>query len=91
MSETTFKWDDAKDQINRKKHGISFYEAQKAFLDPRRVIAEDLEHSHSEKKVLLFWQSWWRDYDSKIHIQSKQDPHYWRGSLAQGEKDTWKK
>ncbi len=42
--------DDKKDLVNRNKHGTPFFEAQKAFLDPQRVIAEDLEHSHSEKK-----------------------------------------
>ena len=41
----SFEWDDAKDRANRIKHGVSFAEAQAAFFDPHRVIAEDLEHS----------------------------------------------
>ena len=49
-----FEWDDEKDQINRKKHKISFYEAQLAFLDRHRIIAEDLEHSHAEKRYYCF-------------------------------------
>jgi uncharacterized protein len=50
-----FEWDDSKDSINRKKHGVSFYEAQQAFLDNNRVIAEDLTHStHSEKRYYCF-------------------------------------
>ena len=40
-----FEWDDTKDEINKRKHGISFYSAQYAFSDPNRVIAEDLDHS----------------------------------------------
>jgi len=50
----SFEWDDAKDRINRTKHGVSFLEAQAAFLDPRRVIAEDLEHSGAERRYFCF-------------------------------------
>ncbi len=49
-----FEWDDHKDELNRKKHGVSFYEAQRAFLDLKRVIAEDLDHSHNEKRYYCF-------------------------------------
>lgn len=52
MDNINFEWDDRKDEINRGKHGISFYEAQRAFLDPKRVIAEDVEHSHNEKGTI---------------------------------------
>ncbi len=45
-----FQWDDAKDAANQRKHGVSFEAAQIAFLDPNRVIAEDLAHSRSEKR-----------------------------------------
>jgi len=38
------------------KHGVSFNEAQRAFLDPSRVIAEDLEHSQKEKRYYCFGQ-----------------------------------
>jgi hypothetical protein len=46
-----FEWDPAKDAANRAKHGVSFEEAQLAFLDPRRVIAPDLSHSSSESAI----------------------------------------
>jgi uncharacterized DUF497 family protein len=45
-----FEWDDEKDELNQKKHGISFALAQLAFLDETRVILEDLEHSDVEKR-----------------------------------------
>jgi hypothetical protein len=45
-----FEWDDVKDQLNQKKHGVSFTEAQNAFLDKHRVIAEDLEHSNEKEQ-----------------------------------------
>jgi uncharacterized DUF497 family protein len=50
----SFEWDEEKDQANRKKHNVSFYEAQLVFLDPYRVIAEDVKHSVSEKRYYCF-------------------------------------
>jgi len=51
MAKTSdFEWDDAKDRSNQRKHGISFSLAQFAFLDERRVILEDLDHSNDEKR-----------------------------------------
>jgi uncharacterized DUF497 family protein len=32
MSEATFEWDDAKDRVNRTKHGVAFEWAQHVFL-----------------------------------------------------------
>ncbi len=32
------------------KHIVMFYEAQYAFLDPNRVIAEDVNHSQEEQR-----------------------------------------
>lgn len=49
-----FEWDEAKDLENREKHGVSFYEAQYAFLDKKRVIAEDIEHSQYEQRFYCF-------------------------------------
>ena len=46
----SFDWDDNKDKLNQKKHGISFSEAQYAFRDPNRIILEDLSHSNAEKR-----------------------------------------
>ncbi len=49
-----FDWDNKKNEQNIEKHHISFYEAQQAFLDPNRVIAEDLEHSQKESRYFCF-------------------------------------
>lgn len=46
----SFEWDPAKDAENRRKHGVAFVDAQRAFLDSRRVIARDLSHSRSEQR-----------------------------------------
>jgi len=54
MATARFAWDPKKDLENRAKHGVSFAEAQYAFADPRRVIAEDLSHSGREKRYYCF-------------------------------------
>jgi uncharacterized protein len=54
MAKARFEWDSEKDEENQSKHGISFAKAQFAFADPRRVIAEDLSHSLSEKRLYCF-------------------------------------
>jgi len=54
MSEQGFEWDKAKNQEDFRKHGVTFYEAQHAFLDSNRVIAEDLDHSQSENRYDCF-------------------------------------
>lgn len=43
----SFDWDPDKDVINQLKHEVSFNEAQFAFFDQDRVIAEDMTHSSS--------------------------------------------
>ena len=54
MAESNFEWDAAKDRANRLKHGVEFARAQDAFFDPRRVIAEDLDHSGTERRYFCF-------------------------------------
>jgi uncharacterized DUF497 family protein len=50
MARITFEWDDRKDAENQRKHGVGFEAAQRAFLDPKRVVARDLKHGGSEKR-----------------------------------------
>jgi hypothetical protein len=51
----SLEWDPEKDLANQAKHGVSFLEAQLAFLDPRRVIARDVRHSSdSEERFFCF-------------------------------------
>ena len=54
MAKVRFEWDPRKDEGNQEKHGVSFAMAQFAFADSRRVIAEDLSHSSSEKRHYCF-------------------------------------
>lgn len=49
-----FEWDEKKNADNLRKHGVDFETAQYAFIDPRRVLAEDLVHSKTEKRYYIF-------------------------------------
>ena len=52
--DTTFEWDEKKNEANIKKHGVSFFDAQHAFGDRHCLIAEDLEHSQIEQRYFCF-------------------------------------
>lgn len=54
MIKAHFDWDPRKDAENQRKHGVSFAEAQYAFADTLRVIAEDVSHSEREKRYYCF-------------------------------------
>src|SRR6266700_8138295 len=44
-----FEWDNEKAWQNAFKHGITFQEAADSFLDPQRLIIEDITHSEHER------------------------------------------
>ena len=48
--QSSFEWDEKKNKANKKKHNISFEEAQYAFLDKKRIIYLDNLHSKTEKR-----------------------------------------
>jgi len=50
----SLEWDQNKNKYNQKKHNVSFEEAQLVFMDPYRVIAQDLEHSSKEERFYCF-------------------------------------
>jgi hypothetical protein len=54
MDEFDFEWDESKNTDNRIKHGVSFFEAQHAFLDDNRFIAKNLNHSNDEDRCFCF-------------------------------------
>lgn len=57
MARARFDWEATKDRENQRKHGVSFSQAQFAFADPRRIIAEDLSHSGKEVRFFCFGQA----------------------------------
>jgi uncharacterized DUF497 family protein len=53
----TFEWDENKEASNRKKHGVSFQEAQTVFYDDFAVQFFDEEHSSHEQRFLMLGMS----------------------------------
>jgi hypothetical protein len=45
-----FEWDEEKNKLNKKKHGISFETAQMVFQDPYRIEFFDDENSKNEQR-----------------------------------------
>lgn len=49
----TFEWDEEKNTINKKKHGISFEEARVVFEDELAILFDDPDHSEEEDRFLI--------------------------------------
>ena len=50
-------WDEEKNRINRRKHGVDFEEAKTVFDDPLAVSIFDHEHSITEERWLTIGMS----------------------------------
>lgn len=46
----TFEWDENKNKLNKRKHGISFEEAVSVFLDEKRIEKYDFKNSTLEEE-----------------------------------------
>lgn len=57
MGTIKFEWDENKNQINQKKHGVNFDEASSVFLDEKAILFDDPEHSEDEARFLLLGMS----------------------------------
>ncbi len=53
MGKIVFSWDERKNKLNEKKHGVSFEEAQTIFFDENAIEFYDFEHSQSEDRFLM--------------------------------------
>ena len=71
-----FEWDEKKNAENKLKHGVSFFQAQQAFQDPNRRIAEDLDHSVDELR-----------YYCSVYLSRSKNSYHWCRLLAKGEKN----
>lgn len=94
MDDLDFEWDGRKSRANAKKHGISFEEAQTAFLDENAVRFYDPDHSRDEDRFILLGMSsrlrvlvvchCLRESESVIRIISarkadkREEKGYWR-------------
>ena len=80
MRSVDFLWDEHKNLINRKKHGISFEEARTVFNDDSARLFYDEAHSNHEERYILLGFSHllkmlvvchcYRESDKKIRIFS---------------------
>lgn len=53
MSGLFFEWDEHKNTINQKKHGVSFEEAETVFYDENALLVSDPDHSLDEDRFIL--------------------------------------
>lgn len=79
----TFDWDPDKNEINKRKHGISFETAREVFFDEAAIIFDDPEHSIGEERFLIIGMTksskicivshCYRDNDNVIRIISARE------------------
>lgn len=53
MKSINFEWDEFKNQINQRKHGIDFEEAKTVFYDDNAILFDGPEHSIEEERFLI--------------------------------------
>lgn len=53
----TFEWDNRKNEWNKKKHGISFEEAQEIFSDPLHIAILDERFNYYEERWITIGQT----------------------------------
>lgn len=80
MNDLDFIWDDEKDKLNQRKHGISFEEARTVFFDENGFEFFDPDHSEDEDRFVILGLSFrlrvlvvchcYREKDSVIRIIS---------------------
>lgn len=52
-----FEWDEKKNAVNKRKHGVSFEEARTVFYDVNGIMIPDPDHSESEDRFVLLGRS----------------------------------
>lgn len=53
MTDIKIEWDESKNVINKRKHGISFQEASTVFSDENALLLKDPDHSLEEERFIL--------------------------------------
>lgn len=53
MDTLRFEWDPNKNEINKKKHGLSFEAAKEVFYDEFAILFDDPDHSIEEERFLI--------------------------------------
>jgi hypothetical protein len=93
MRDIRFHWDERKSRENKRKHKVSFEEAQTVFLDENAIRFFDPDHSEDEDRFIMLGMSFtlrvlvvchcYREDDSVIRILSarkadkREQSDYW--------------
>jgi uncharacterized DUF497 family protein len=80
MKKLIFEWDDKKNTSNKRKHGVTFEDAQTVFFDENAIEFDDPDHSIQKERFILLGLSQslkilvvchcYRSDESKIRIIS---------------------
>ena len=80
MDTLLFEWDPHKNEINKKKHGLSFETAKEVFYDEFAILFDDPDHSEDEERFLIIGSTraekicivshCYRDKENRIRIIS---------------------
>jgi len=87
MKRARFEWDEAKNRENHVKHGVEFEVAQRAFSDPRRIIAEDVSHGGVEQRFYCFGRVGGGIVTVRFHHARRGHSDHRRWLLAAREED----
>ena len=52
-NDLSFEWDENKNQMNIRKHGISFEKAAEVFFDNNAIMNTDISHSYGEVRFII--------------------------------------
>lgn len=52
-AQLSFEWDERKSLANKRKHKVSFEEAQTVFYDDEALLRDDPDHSEDEDRFVL--------------------------------------
>lgn len=80
METLYFEWDEQKNEINKRKHGLSFETAKEVFFDELAILFDDPDHSLFEDRFLIIGSikssqicivsHCYRDHENRIRIIS---------------------
>jgi uncharacterized DUF497 family protein len=57
MNDIRFEWDESKSRENKRKHGVSFDEAQTVFFDENAIRYYDPDHAKDEDRFIMLGMS----------------------------------
>lgn len=73
ISNLSFEWDENKNTINKRKHKVSFEEAQSVFEDVEALIIDDPDHSEQEERFIIIGFSSKANLLVVCHCYRKED------------------